>query len=84
MLAYQNRVFTVESDFQVGETMLDYASIGIGAPFALGALYSMDERWPTKDKIAVALNAAQHFTGHVREPFHMEFLPYTVEFELDF
>lgn len=84
MVGYSGRLFIVESDFQIAESVLDFVSIGSGSDFALGSLFTVDERWPAEDKIRTALLAAESFTGTVKSPFVIECLRYDdIYFESD-
>ena len=74
LVGYSGRLFRIEGDYQVGETILPFSACGCGQSFALGSLYST-EAWtnPTK-RIEKALSAAQEFSAGVREPFNIEVL----------
>jgi ATP-dependent protease HslVU (ClpYQ) peptidase subunit len=70
LVAYKNRLFEIEDDFQVGENSNGMSAVGCGADFALGALYSLPElNLPTEDKILKALEAAEFLALGVRRPF---------------
>jgi hypothetical protein len=70
LVAYKNRLFKVEDDFQVGETLIGFDAIGCGGMFALGALYSITKNnFSTREKVLSALNAASIFAKGVRGPF---------------
>lgn len=70
LVAYKNRLFKVEEDFQVGEVLIGFDAIGCGGTFALGALYSMAKNdLSTREKVLCALNAAVFFANGVRGPF---------------
>lgn len=70
LVGFDNRLFTIESDFQVGESIQDYHAIGCGDDIALGSLYSTEGMDP-KYRVTTALNAAQEFSAGVRAPFNM-------------
>lgn len=70
LVGFDNRLFTVESDFQVGESIHDFHAIGCGDDIALGSLYSTEGMDP-KYRVTTALNAAQEFSAGVRAPFNM-------------
>lgn len=70
LVGYENRLFIIDNDFQVGETYEDFHSVGCGADFALGSLYSIKEKKIlTENKIRQALEAAEHFSPFVKQPF---------------
>ncbi len=43
LIGLNGRLFRIESDFQVGEVDRSYDAIGCGAPYALGAMYMLNE-----------------------------------------
>ncbi|MFA6400901.1 MAG: hypothetical protein WCX31_04640 [Salinivirgaceae bacterium] len=70
LVAYKNRLFKIESDFQVAENLNGIDAVGCGADFALGALFTiLDHSIPTKDKILKALEAAEFLSEGIRRPF---------------
>jgi len=76
LVGYKGRLYTVESDFQVGRPVESYAAVGCGAQIALGALYALqDTGLDPKSKIEVALSAAAEYSAGVRGPFLVLQLP---------
>jgi len=70
LVAYKNRLFEIYSDYQVAESMNGILSCGCGAPYALGALHSIQSNdIPTKEKVSTALKAAAFYSAGVCEPF---------------
>jgi len=63
------RLYRIESDLQVGESVLPYDAIGCGAEIALGAMYATAAMEP-KVRLRRALGAAEQFSAGVRRPFH--------------
>ena len=71
IVGYKNRLFFIEDDFQVGETLNGIASVGCGAPFALGALHSVStSEKSAKEKVTIALEAAAFYSAGVAKPFY--------------
>lgn len=68
LVAYEDRLFKIEGDFQVGEATQGYASCGCGESFALGSIYNTVEKNPKKI-VLDALKCAENFSGGVRRPF---------------
>lgn len=68
LVGYQGRLFTVESDFQIGESLAGYDAVGSGQDLALGALYATSAS-PPAERIQIALQAASEFNSAVRGPF---------------
>lgn len=70
LVGVQGRLFTVESDYQVGYTADGYAAVGVGDEIALGALYATaGTDLPARKRVQLALKAAEHFSAGVRSPF---------------
>lgn len=72
LLAVKSRLFNIESDFQVGESIHDYDACGCGEDFALGSLFSTEgnEDLSATDRASLALRAAEKFSNGVGEPFN--------------
>lgn len=68
LVGYAGRLFCIESDYQVEETVLPYAATGSGADIALGALFANGHLKPI-ERIKQALEAAEQFNAGVRRPF---------------
>lgn len=68
LVGYQGRLYSVESDFQVGESEEGYDAIGSGADFALGAMAALPRAKP-RERITKALEIAAHFNMGVCGPF---------------
>jgi len=73
LVGYQNRLFEIRSDYQAGESILDYHSCGCGREVALGAMYASEGLNP-EARIQKALEAAERFNPYVRSPFVIESL----------
>ena len=71
LIGYLGRLFCIQSDYQVAESLDGYYAIGYGANPALGALYATRDKEP-EERIRIALEAAERFNVGVRGPFHME------------
>ena len=72
LLAFKNRLFQVDSDFQLAESATGYDSVGSGAPFALGSLYSTDKLgMKPEDRLYWALKSAETHGRGVGAPFHI-------------
>jgi len=68
LVGYRGRLFDVDSDFHVGETVDGYAAVGSGVSILHGALYATPEL-PPSDRLLRALSAAEHHNIGVRGPF---------------
>jgi ATP-dependent protease HslVU (ClpYQ) peptidase subunit len=73
LVGYRGRLYTVESDFQVGEHEDGYDAIGSGADFALGAMAALP-KLPPRQRVGRALEIAAHFNMGVSGPFSIETL----------
>lgn len=69
LVAVRGRLFTVDSDYQVGETTRGYAAEGAGDTFAMGSIYSTHGQ-PAADRLRIALEAAYEMCATVAPPFH--------------
>jgi ATP-dependent protease HslVU (ClpYQ) peptidase subunit len=68
LVAYEGRLFTIEDDYQVHETVGGYAAVGCGADFALGSMHVTGYMNP-EGRIRMALETSAHFSAGVRAPF---------------
>lgn len=76
IVGYRGEIYTVEGDFQVGHGLDNYAAVGCGAYYALGALYASENKKMTADaRVTLALSAAEKFSGGVGKPFNILHLP---------
>jgi hypothetical protein len=73
LLGYKGRLFSVDSDFQVGETAEGLDAIGSGCDVALGAMVALEQLEPNK-RIRRALEIASRFNMGVMAPFHVKSL----------
>ena len=68
LVGYRGRLYTIESDFQVGHQADDYDAIGSGAEYALGAMKALERAAPVL-RVRRALEIAAHFNMGVCPPF---------------
>jgi hypothetical protein len=72
LFAYKNKLYKIESDYQVGESVDGYDACGSGEYFALGSLHStnglIDD--PIK-RIHMALKAAEYHAVGVAPPYYI-------------
>jgi len=72
LLAYNNKLYTIFSDYQVAEDIENYASCGSGEPFALGSLYSTEGSvLSPEERIHKALQAASAHCPTVSAPYYI-------------
>lgn len=70
IVGYKGKIYIVESDFQVGRLIENYAACGTGAQTALGALYATKNiKISPEERVKLALSASVEYTPGVREPF---------------
>lgn len=71
LVAYKNRLFRIEADFQVAENMNGIDAVGCGSDFALGYLHNSYDsvKLSAKDKVIKALETAAFFSAGVSKPF---------------
>jgi ATP-dependent protease HslVU (ClpYQ) peptidase subunit len=78
LVGFRGRLFRIDADFQVGESLCGHAAIGMGEEIALGALWAVRTLQPnigTELLVELALRAAEKNNAGVREPFHILHLP---------
>lgn len=70
LVGVNSRLFVVEDDYQVGETVDGYAAVGSGAELAaLGALYAAEGTdVDARGRLEIALRAAERFIPGVCRP----------------
>lgn len=72
LIAYKDRLFCIESDFQVGEVYDTFNSVGCGDSYALGAMHVIkDRKMQAEKKVIKALESASYFSTGVRPPFNI-------------
>lgn len=73
LVAYMGEVFEVCGDYQVAQTRDGFAAVGCGFDLALGSLMT-SARFKTnpRDRIVMALEAAEYFSAGVQGPFMIE------------
>jgi ATP-dependent protease HslVU (ClpYQ) peptidase subunit len=73
LVGVRGRLFRIDSDFQVGESLDGYEAVGCGESFALGSLHATEKsaKLSPKEKVEKALAAAAKFSGGVMEPFNL-------------
>ena len=70
LVGYRGRLFTIGNDFQVGEAVDGYDSVGCGDELAKGVLFATKGKHPVK-RVETALRAAEAHNAGVRAPFHV-------------
>lgn len=73
LVGVSGRLFSVSSDYQVGEASIGFDAVGIGESPALGALFALRQsEMSPKQRVRVALEAAERFNAGVRAPFRLK------------
>jgi ATP-dependent protease HslVU (ClpYQ) peptidase subunit len=71
LVGYKGRLFQIYGDYQVGESVINYASVGCGDNYALGAMNILTEQvLCSKDILIKALETAVKFSNGVEPPFN--------------
>lgn len=68
LVGYNNSLYVIYDDFQVGQNVCGYDSVGCGSDLALGSLHSTVGRKP-EDRLQMALEAAATHSAGVAAPF---------------
>ena len=58
LLGYRGRLFIIDTDYQVGEAICNYDSLGCGSDIVKGSLYSTQDIGDPEKRIITALEAA--------------------------
>ena len=72
LCAVRSKLFEVYSDYQVDEPLYDYAAVGSGSKYALGALHSLLITEPVisaRDRVRNALKATAYHCSEVCGPY---------------
>lgn len=72
LVGFAGRLFRIDSDYQVGESVDGFDAVGCGEDVARGSLFS--SRGKPIDRLRLSLEAAERFSAGVRGPFHFETL----------
>ena len=72
MLGYRGKLYTIDSDFQVGRSLHGYDPVGCGQEMALGSLYTSTKMGVKDPKkiLTLALDAASEFSTGVCGPYN--------------
>lgn len=68
LVGYKGQLYIIDSDFQVGKPLDNFAACGCGDLIALGSLYSTQDLKPEL-RVQMALEASERFSAGVRAPF---------------
>jgi ATP-dependent protease HslVU (ClpYQ) peptidase subunit len=68
LVGYHGRLYSIQTDFQVGEMSEGLDAVGSGAEYALGAMAALSRQPPVR-RIQRALQIAAHFNMGVCPPF---------------
>ena len=72
LIGYRGKLYTMNYDFSIQHYAHGFHAVGCGAPFALGALDSL-QNWVDEtpmQKLYSALVTAETFSAGVKQPFH--------------
>jgi len=69
LVGVRGRIFTIDSDYQVGEASHGFDAVGCGDMIALGSFHATRRRGDGRRRVLDALAAAQEFSAGVRSPF---------------
>lgn len=71
LVGYAGRLFSIESDYQVAESVIGYDAVGCGDAYAKGVLFATYSQ-PPEDRLRLAMQAAEAHSAGVRGPFHIQ------------
>ena len=70
IVCVRGNIFTIEYDWHIGHDNLNYAAIGAGSTYALGAMSSVYNTQSALETAQSALQAAEKFSPYVLGPFN--------------
>jgi ATP-dependent protease HslVU (ClpYQ) peptidase subunit len=70
LVGYNGTLYSIQSDFQVGQTSEGLDAVGSGAEFALGAMKALSKLSPSR-RVKRALEISAHFNMGVCGPFYV-------------
>lgn len=72
LILYKNKIYEVQSDYSVLETVHNFSSIGCGADFARGSMFVLDPAQISPEKkIELAIESAKTFSPGVGGPVNI-------------
>jgi ATP-dependent protease HslVU (ClpYQ) peptidase subunit len=72
LIAYKNKLFVIQCDYSILESSDDYLACGCGESFALGSLYTtQNKKYTPEERILLALESASKFSTGVSGPFYL-------------
>ncbi len=73
LVGFKGTLFFVDNDYQIGMSTHPFDAVGCGQDIALGAMLATGRaKLKPRDRIRLALEAAQEFSAGVRGPFYIE------------
>jgi len=73
LVGVRGKLFRIDNDFQVGQSVEPFEAVGCGAQIALGAMFASE--LAAEQRILRALQAAERFSAGVRGPFVVKRIP---------
>jgi hypothetical protein len=73
LVGYRGQLFGIQDDYQVARQADRFDAVGCGYEIARGALFAT-EHMSGRNRVQMALEAAERFSAGVRGPFHIECL----------
>jgi hypothetical protein len=72
LVGFRGRLFHIQSDFQVSESIYPYNATGCGEAYALSVLHTtIGVTYPPEARVRLALQTAADFNAGVRGPFNI-------------
>jgi len=73
LVGFRGRLFTIHNDFQVGESIEPFHSVGCGFPYAMAVMKCLESSdLHPLERLKQALEIATYYSGGVRPPFVFE------------
>lgn len=74
IVGFRGRLFILQDEFEVLEPTDSIASIGCGYPYAIGAMRALTQAQPdlsVEQRMQIALETSEYYSGGVRGPFRI-------------
>lgn len=68
LVGYRGNLYVIYEDYQVGQSLVPWDSVGCGAEYSLGSLWASGELKPRR-RVELALQTAAFYSGGVTPPF---------------
>lgn len=77
LIGYRDRLFLVDTDFQIGESLQNFHSCGSGQQLALGSFHTTQKlNLDARVRCELALDSASYYSSECSPPYNFVSLPF--------